>query len=416
MKTINSSSTLTFRSKSLAVLIISFLGLFIMPLQSFAIDYYGVNGTTNIATATLTCWGTNLDGTGTNPTTFNNTADKFIIPVGCTMTLSAIITLNGATLDVFGTLIGGTSPVKGTGAFILETGGTLKTSNTNGVAASSGTSGAVQTTTKTFNAGANYEYNGTAAQTANNPTTANNIIISNIGGIISITNSITALSGTFTVNPNATLNMGLKTLKGSGSFLLGAGATLKTSNTNATPITEAVGQLTGTKTFDPSANYTFSAAQTVDQSITEITSANNIEINVTGTPANLTLSTPIRVTAVLTMTAGTLTLGDNNLTIASPDTYLSNPKILLTGTGRIVDKTTELNMIKKDILFYTSQNQLFVKGTAAGEMITVYNTKGQTITKVMATDNLTTINLKKGFYLLQLKSPTNVGSFKVVIN
>ena len=210
--------------------------------------------------------------------------------------------------------------------------------------------------------------------------------------------------------------MGLKTLKGSGSFLLGAGATLKTSNTNATPITEAVGQLTGTKTFDPSANYTFSAAQTVDQSITEITSANNIEINVTGTPANLTLSTPIRVTAVLTMTAGTLTLGDNNLTIASPDTYLSNPKILLTGTGRIVDKTTELNMIKKDILFYTSQNQLFVKGTAAGEMITVYNTKGQTITKVMATDNLTTINLKKGFYLLQLKSPTNVGSFKVVIN
>jgi len=306
------------------------------------------------------------------------------------------------------------SPVKGTGSFILEAGGTLKTSNGNGMQGTS--SGAIQTTGKTFNAGANYEYNGTAAQTANNPTTANNIIISNTGGIISITNSITALSGTFTVNPNATLNMGLKTLKGSGSFLLGAGATLKTSNTNATPITEAVGQLTGTKTFDPSANYTFSAAQTVDQSITEITSANNIEINVTGTPANLTLSTPIRVTAVLTMTAGTLTLGDNNLTIASPDTYLSNPKILLTGTGRIVDKTTELNMIKKDILFYTSQNQLFVKGTAAGEMITVYNTKGQTITKVMATDNLTTINLKKGFYLLQLKSPTNVGSFKVVIN
>jgi hypothetical protein len=416
MKNIDSTSALTSRRKSLGIFFISFLVLFILPLQSFAIDYYGVNGTTNVATATLTCWGTNTDGTGTNPTTFNNAADKFIIPVGCTMTLSAIITLNGATLDVFGTLIGATSPVKGTGAFILEAGGTLKTSNTNGVAASSGTSGAVQTTTKTFNAGANYEYNGTAAQTANNPTTANNIIISNTGGIVSITNSITALSGTFTVNPNATLNMGLKTLKGSGSFLLGAGATLKTSNTNATPITEAVGQLTGTKTFDPTANYTFSAAQTVDQSITEISTANNIEINITGTPANLTLSTPIRVNGVLTLTAGTLTLGDNNLAITNPETYQSNPKILLTGTGRIVDKTTDLNMIRENLSIYTSHNQLFVKGTSAGEMITVFNAKGQTITQVMATNNLTTINLKKGFYLLQLQSQSNNGSFKVVIN
>ena len=318
MKNINSSSALTFRRKSLGVCIISFLFLFILPLNTFAIDYYGVNGTTNVATATLTCWGTNTDGTGTNPTTFNNAADKFIIPVGCTMTLSAIFSLNGATLDVFGTLIGGTNPVKGTGtgAFILEAGATLKTSNTNGVAASSGTSGAVQTATKTFNAGANYEFNGTAAQTANNPATANNVIISNTGGIVTLTNSITALSGTFTVNSNATLNMGLKTIKGSGSFLLGAGATLKTSNTNATPISEAVGQLTGTKTFDPTANYTFNAAQTVDQSITDITTANNIEINVTGTPANLTLSTPIRVNGVLTITAGTLTLGDNNLAVA----------------------------------------------------------------------------------------------------
>ena len=210
--------------------------------------------------------------------------------------------------------------------------------------------------------------------------------------------------------------MGLKTLKGSGSFLLGAGATLKTSNTNATPITEAVGQLTGTKTFDPTANYSFSAVQTVDQSITEIATANNIEINVSGTPANLTLSTPIRVNGVLTMSAGTLTLGDNNLAIGTPETYQSNPKILITGTGRIVDKTTELKVISRNILAYTSQNQLFVKGTAAGEMITVYNAKGQTITQVMATDNLTAINLRKGFYLVQLKSQSNIRSFKVVIN
>ncbi|MEI8274122.1 MAG: T9SS type A sorting domain-containing protein, partial [Paludibacter sp.] len=199
--------------------------------------------------------------------------------------------------------------------FLLEAGATLKTSNTNGVAASSGTSGAVQTATKTFDAAANYEFNGTAAQTANNPTTANNVIISNTGGIVSITNSITALSGTFTVNPNATLNMGVKTIKGTGSFSLGTGATLNTANTNATPLTECVGQLTGTKTYNASANYIFSAVQTVSQSITEISSANNIQINVTGTPLILTLGTQITVNGTLTLTAGTLDLGTNNLTI-----------------------------------------------------------------------------------------------------
>ena len=210
--------------------------------------------------------------------------------------------------------------------------------------------------------------------------------------------------------------MGLKTIKGSGSFLLGAGATLKTSNTNATPISEAVGQLTGTKTFDPTANYTFNAAQTVDQSITDITTANNIEINVTGTPANLTLSTPIRVNGVLTITAGTLTLGDNNLAVANPETYQNNPKIIINGTGQIVDRTTEIKKISDKILIYTSQNQLFIKGTDSDEMISVYNTKGQTIAQTIAMDNLTTINLKNGFYIVQLKSLTNVGSFKVVIN
>ena len=159
MKKINNLSSLVFRSKPIGIFFISLLFLF--PANSFSTNYYGVNGTTNVATATLTCWGTNTDGTGTNPTTFNNAADKFIIPVGCTMTLSAIFTLNGATLDVFGTLIGGTSPIKGTGEFILEAGGTLKTSNTNGINPG-GASGAIQTTGKTFNATANYELNGIA--------------------------------------------------------------------------------------------------------------------------------------------------------------------------------------------------------------------------------------------------------------
>ena len=365
MRTINYSSIINFRIKPIGIFLISFLFLF--PANSFAIDYYGVNGTTNVATATLTCWGTNTDGTGTNPTTFNNATDKFIIPVGCTMTLSTTFTLDGATLDVFGTLIGGTSPVKGTGAFILEAGGTLKTSNTNGINPG-GAAGAIQTNTKTFNSAANYELNGTGNQntaltisSTNSP--ANNIIISNTGGIVTLSNSVT-VTGTFTVNANASLKMGVKTIKGTGSFSLGSGATLNTANANATPLRECVGSVQNTKSFDPTANYIFSAVQTVSQSITEISTANNIQINVTGTPLNLTLGTPLTVNGAVTLTAGTLDLGTNNLTINGTTT----------GAGSVNNSST-------GILIYNGSSAQTISNLASNALnnLTIDNAAGVTL-------------------------------------
>lgn len=141
MKTIKNLSSHGFSSKPIGIFFIAFLFLFILPIHSFATNYYGVDGATNVKTATFTCWGTNSDGSGTRPTTFTNAADKFIIPVGCTMTLSGSFTLDGATLEVSGTLIDATFTVKGTGAYILKAGATLKTSNPNGV-------NTIQTTTK----------------------------------------------------------------------------------------------------------------------------------------------------------------------------------------------------------------------------------------------------------------------------
>jgi len=66
----------------------------------------------------------------------------------------------------------------------INSGSTLITANTAGIAAT-GATGAIQTTTRTFNAGASYTYNGTAAQVTGTglPTTLANLIISNGAGV-----------------------------------------------------------------------------------------------------------------------------------------------------------------------------------------------------------------------------------------
>lgn len=142
---------------------------------------------------------------------FNATLDQVTVENGGILVVNTLVTLtlqdgtgtdliiqNGGTLEIesFGV-------VEGLGSFTLNTGGTLKNSNTLGLQAIN-LSG-----TKTFNVGANYELDGLALQTLNSPIgfSANNLVINNIFGVklnnpITVTGNLTVSLGTLDLNAN----------------------------------------------------------------------------------------------------------------------------------------------------------------------------------------------------------------------
>ncbi|MBL0014155.1 MAG: T9SS sorting signal type C domain-containing protein [Flavobacterium sp.] len=114
-----------------------------------------------------------------------------------TITVAAnanLTVVSGTTVDF------GTSVITGAGTFTAASGSTLRTGNTGGIA-SSGATGSVQTTTRSFNAGANYVYNGTANQNTGTglPATVNTLTINNTGtspnNIVTLS-AITAITAT----------------------------------------------------------------------------------------------------------------------------------------------------------------------------------------------------------------------------
>ena len=112
----------------------------------------------------------------------------------------------------------GTSIVGGTGAFVVSSGGTLRTGNTAGIT-SSGSTGSIQTTTRTFNTGANYVYNGAADQATGTglPATVNTLTIANTGSsnkTVTVTNTGTLAISSATAGA-LTLTSGLLKLQAS---------------------------------------------------------------------------------------------------------------------------------------------------------------------------------------------------------
>ncbi len=128
---------------------------------------------------------------------------------------SIIIGANGNLTVVSGTTVDvGTSVITGTGTFTVASGATFRTGNVAGISAT-GATGSIQTTTRTFNGGANYVYNGVDNQITGTglPSTVNTLTINNTGispnnivtlsgitGISSTTNSLRLLSGRLDLN------------------------------------------------------------------------------------------------------------------------------------------------------------------------------------------------------------------------
>ena len=125
-------------------------------------------------------------------------ADQLTVDAGGTLNVNTGITLTvddgtGTDMIVNGTVnVLGTGLIGGSGSFTLSSGGSLGIASAAGIT-SSGATGSVQVAgTRTYDTGANYTYNGTAAQVTGNglPLTVNGLAVNNSAGL-TLTNSAT---------------------------------------------------------------------------------------------------------------------------------------------------------------------------------------------------------------------------------
>jgi hypothetical protein len=192
----------------------------------------------------------NFNFTGANKT-FTQTAGTLdTANMNFNMNSPAVLTLNSdlpvstgrtVTVNSGATLHCGTRMITGAGAFTLASGGTLGIGSPDGISAS-GASGNIQTGgTRTFNTGANYVYNGSAAQVTGSglPATVANLTIANTADTVTLGANVT-VSGTLSVQAGAQFNAADKTIT------LSAAGTPLVVNGTFTPSTSTVAYTSGT--------------------------------------------------------------------------------------------------------------------------------------------------------------------------
>ena len=262
----------------------------------------------------------------------NNSANGLSMAAGQTFSVSATGTVTFKNLGV----------IFGTGNFTLLSGCTLKTQNTAGITAATGTlTGCVVTTGgRTFNTGANYVYNGTALQSTG--TGLPTAFVSPGSVTVDNTFSVTLTSAT-TMGANDTVN--LKT----GAFNIGAGLTFNTATAyiqidngsfNIAP-TFSVGN--AVNIIYKSLNYGGTASTSSITTGLEIPTATNIlkDFTINKGSATITLASTPTVNGTVTMTAGLLNLStfDLNVSAASPavapGTFTTSNMIIANSTGQL---------------------------------------------------------------------------------
>ena len=162
---------------------------------------------------------------------------NFIVTNNASLTMNSGITVAGVTVFNTGTLNCGTNVVSGTGSFVLNSGGALGIGSTGGIALS-GATGNVQTTTRSFNTGGIYIYNGSVSQAAGSglPATVSALIVTNTGGTVSlgatvsVTSNLTVSAGTFDLG-SFTANRATS----GGTLTVANGAALNIGGTNPFP-------------------------------------------------------------------------------------------------------------------------------------------------------------------------------------
>ena len=211
---------------------------------------FAIFGTGSTNTATLTVLGNFALSNGTfrvseantsTPTAVLNVAGNFTVSGGTFQRTNtsgtATVNFNGSSAQTFtksgGTISGavnfailsgatvnfGTSVLDGSsGTFTLNSGATMGIGHVNGISTSAGTGQIQVTGARSFNAGANYIYNGSSAQVAGNglPATVNSLAVNNAAGLTlgattTVTNGLTLTAGAISTGANALVANGTVT-------------------------------------------------------------------------------------------------------------------------------------------------------------------------------------------------------------
>ncbi len=168
-----------------------------------------------------------------------NSTCPVIVASGHTVTLNSSQTTSASasvTVNSGGTLLTGANTLSGAGSFNLNSGGTLGIGSPDGIT-SSGATGNIQTATRSFDTGANYIYNGTAAQVTGNglPATVNNLTVNNAAGV--------SLSQPATVNGTLTLTDGRLTLGSHNLTIASNNAVVGSFDANTMVVADGAGAL-----------------------------------------------------------------------------------------------------------------------------------------------------------------------------
>jgi len=277
-----------------------------------------------------------------------NSGASISINTSGTLTLNGNVTDNGSiTVASGGTLNCAANVISGTGSFTLSSSGTLDIGNANGIA-STGSTGNVETSTRSFNAGANYIYNGSVAQSTGTglPSTSisGNITIQNTNALgVTLTNNVIE-TGTFSVGNGYTVNCGTNNISGAGTFSLSAGGTIIIGSAAGITSSGATGNIqTTTRTFNAGANYNYSSsiAGQVTGNGLPTTLTGNLYINNTYVAGNgVTLSSNYTVTSpgVVTvngiLSCGTYVIsGTGTFTLSAGGTLQTSNTAGITSSG-----------------------------------------------------------------------------------
>jgi len=202
----------------------------------------------------------------------------------------ALSSTNPFTVLTGGTLAFNNFNVTGAGAFTLQAGGTIKITDAAGVTTTGTATGNVQTATRTYAAGGNYTYVGSAAQVFGNA-------VSN-AGVITIDKTNATDVVTASVVPTLASIVVNKGVLNTGTVVLGGATTNLTIAANGKYITSGIGtkpDANGTYIIDPAATVEFTGANAtnirVDNGVAAPEAKKYGKVIVTGTNVGLSSTT-----------------------------------------------------------------------------------------------------------------------------
>lgn len=300
-----------------------------------------------------------------NNLTFNNSG---IVSNGIGVSLTNNVAVTGTANVQSGLLIFNGKNITGT-TFTLTDGAKIKIDSPDGIS-SSGATGHVQTTTRTFGTGADYEYAGSSTQYTGSglPTTIRNLTISNTAGTY-LSNNYT-VTGTADVKSGAILVCNTKYLDGvTGSFDLNSGGSIKICSSNGITASSSAGNVrTAIRTYSTGGKYEYvgSSAQITGDGLPS--SVHTLTINNSN---GVTLTNHVSVSNTCALTSGNIKLGDKNLKILSggslSGSFDGSHMIVTNGTGELQKEITAngtLTFPIGDLLGnYTNASLNFTSGT-----------------------------------------------------